>query len=284
MTLPLPHVRYDFSRFSEIVRQHETGIYALVNRLRDRVYVGATKRSFRERWDGHRMALESRTHFNLPLQHDWLRDGSNHFAFLILDELPVRLDMAHFEQSWIDGFRAARVDCYNSAQATEGVLLPLPPSIALPADQEWLVVEEVANSLRVSVRTVLRWITAHDMDAVFLHGRYRVSLESLRQFMNRDRPRPAPRVPGRSRTRSRLSLCDIVVYDRQTHRVDQIAGHRLAWNDRDGVAVQRLKTVLSHIGLRQAATITDADQYQPGEVFRDVDALLARGDGVEVDA
>jgi excisionase family DNA binding protein len=252
--------------------RYETGIYGVVNQLRSCVYVGATKRSFRERWDSHRMALDNRTHFNLPLQRDWLRDGSDHFAFLILDELPSSYLMAHFEQSWIDGFHDAGVGCYNTAQAIESLRQPIPPSIALPDDHEWMTVDEVAHSLRVSIRTILRWIDAQHLAAVLLQGRYRISLETMKLFMTQDRPH-ASKTPVLNRHRSRLALYDIVIYDRHSWRVDQIAGRNLPWNDAELSAAQRLKTVIGHISDRHAAALTDANRYQPGDVFDEASSL-----------
>lgn len=60
------------------------GIYAIVNGVNGRVYIGQTMRSFRSRWSSHRDYLIFNRHYNTGLQSDWNELGSNAFQWSIV--------------------------------------------------------------------------------------------------------------------------------------------------------------------------------------------------------
>lgn len=62
------------------------GIYAIVNRVTGRIYIGQTYR-FYDRWRIHQAELRRGVHCNPALQADWLLYTSEAFEFRILEEM-----------------------------------------------------------------------------------------------------------------------------------------------------------------------------------------------------
>lgn len=60
-----------------------SGIYAIVNKVNGRRYIGATGR-FMYRWTSHRLLLNKGKHPTRGLQQDWSAYGSDAFEFVIL--------------------------------------------------------------------------------------------------------------------------------------------------------------------------------------------------------
>jgi len=65
----------------------EAGIYRIVNRTRDRCYIGASI-NMRRRWSEHQSKLRHGVHPNRSLQSDWDADGPEAFVF----EVVLRVD------------------------------------------------------------------------------------------------------------------------------------------------------------------------------------------------
>lgn len=61
-----------------------SGIYAIVNKVTDRKYIGQTGR-FLYRWTKHKLLLHRGEHSNLELQRDWNLYGPDAFEFQILE-------------------------------------------------------------------------------------------------------------------------------------------------------------------------------------------------------
>ena len=60
-----------------------SGIYAIVNKVNGRRYIGATSR-FLYRWTSHKLHLNKGDHLTRELQQDWTVYGPDAFEFLIL--------------------------------------------------------------------------------------------------------------------------------------------------------------------------------------------------------
>lgn len=60
------------------------GIYAIVNTLTGRVYIGQTMKAFEKRWFSHRVELNRGRHCNIELQQDWNELGERVFQFTIV--------------------------------------------------------------------------------------------------------------------------------------------------------------------------------------------------------
>ena len=58
-------------------------MYQIINRHRDRRYIGASV-NMRRRWAEHRSKLRHGVHPNRSLQHDWNADGPEAFVFEVL--------------------------------------------------------------------------------------------------------------------------------------------------------------------------------------------------------
>jgi len=82
-----------------------TGIYAIMNLVNNKVYVGSTTRSFKTRWDVHQSYLRSNNHHNRHLQYAWNKYGEYSFQFTVLEEIKNDTIIIEREQYWLDKFR-----------------------------------------------------------------------------------------------------------------------------------------------------------------------------------
>lgn len=60
------------------------GIYGIVNKTNDKIYVGKTMKSFGDRWDCHKAELRGGYHENKHLQNAWNKYGEENFDFTII--------------------------------------------------------------------------------------------------------------------------------------------------------------------------------------------------------
>lgn len=93
----------------------QTGVYAIINMIDGKKYVGSASLSIDKRWNDHRRDLGNGRHHSVHLQRAWDKYGKSAFSFQVLAfckaDMCVRL-----EQLWIDCFRAAdRRHGYNIA-------------------------------------------------------------------------------------------------------------------------------------------------------------------------
>ena len=63
----------------------ETGVYAVVNLVNGKRYIGSTVNSFRGRWAAHKRRLAVRKHCNDHLQNAWNKYGEDCFRFDVLE-------------------------------------------------------------------------------------------------------------------------------------------------------------------------------------------------------
>jgi excisionase family DNA binding protein len=61
----------------------------------------------------------------------------------------------------------------------------------LKVDERYLTLPEVAERLKVSRRTVYRWIKDEDLNAYKFANEYRITESDLKDFLARRRTRPA---------------------------------------------------------------------------------------------
>ena len=73
-------------------------IECLVNR---RVYIGCTKRKFKQRCNEHKNLLRQNKHYNSYLQEDYNKYGLNSFTFSQIDFCTTRLQALQQETYWI---------------------------------------------------------------------------------------------------------------------------------------------------------------------------------------
>lgn len=130
----------------------DTGVYAIENLYNGRVYVGATRHSFRYRWNAHFILLNQRKHVNPGLNVDVKRYGACAFRLVVLQVLPRTIPFQPFEQAWMDYFRALGLQCYNVMPASDTHLCHVLPS-AIPAEYRYTL-HQVKARLGISEGTI----------------------------------------------------------------------------------------------------------------------------------
>ena len=98
------------------------GVYLIINRVTNKVYVGSTSKPFSVRWGTHRSFLRRGTHGNRYLQASWNKHGESAFEFLVLERrLPE--DCWAIEQRWMDFHKSLdREFGYNLGPAGKAML------------------------------------------------------------------------------------------------------------------------------------------------------------------
>jgi group I intron endonuclease len=90
----------------------QTGIYAILNKVNDKRYIGSAARSFRDRWGIHYREMKRGFHSNIYLQNAWDKYGEEAFDFIILEIVPKEewtdsKYLTDVEQMWLDAFQPA---------------------------------------------------------------------------------------------------------------------------------------------------------------------------------
>lgn len=98
---------------------HSSGIYAIVNRVNGRRYIGSAVK-IQERWSGHRRTLRGNRHRNRHLQRAWDKYGESAFDFVIL-ELVLPAFLLDIEQKYLNKNKGG----YNIAKNAVGSWLGL---------------------------------------------------------------------------------------------------------------------------------------------------------------
>lgn len=83
------------------------GIYAIVNKVNGRMYIGSST-NMKKRWSRHRCLLVKNEHHCKYLQNAWNKYGADSFEFQEL-ELCEEQELLEAEQRWLDFTE----DCYN---------------------------------------------------------------------------------------------------------------------------------------------------------------------------
>lgn len=98
------------------------GVYAIVNTVTGKRYVGSTINTIRHRWRTHRNKLKANSHGNKYLQSAWNKYGSTKFEFILLEQCPPE-DCLKLEQKWMDYYKVAdRRYGYNGRPIAESNL------------------------------------------------------------------------------------------------------------------------------------------------------------------
>jgi group I intron endonuclease len=89
------------------------GVYAIVNKVNGRMYVGSSK-DVVGRYTGHVRMLRAGTHHCHGLQSAWRKYGSDNFKGVLVLRVSREESLLPAEQVWIDFAREGEF-CYNSA-------------------------------------------------------------------------------------------------------------------------------------------------------------------------
>lgn len=96
----------NYKRKEENKVNNNSGIYCIVNKSNNKVYVGQTY-NLNYRWNRHKHDLNHGYHSNKHLQSAWNKYGSDSFEFLILEE--CNLDTIDSkEKYWIDYYNSIK--------------------------------------------------------------------------------------------------------------------------------------------------------------------------------
>lgn len=87
------------------------GIYLIINHANNKVYVGSTRTSFKDRWNSHLDCLRKNNHGNPYLQNAWNKYGAAMFEFKIAEDIEDDNNILEIEQYYIDVFFGK--ECYN---------------------------------------------------------------------------------------------------------------------------------------------------------------------------
>lgn len=77
------------------------GIYAILNVLNNKCYVGSSRNIQRRKWE-HTRELKYKTHCNSHLQAAWDKYGKDKFMFIVLEEVADKDDLHDRELHWIE--------------------------------------------------------------------------------------------------------------------------------------------------------------------------------------
>lgn len=87
------------------------GIYMIRNTITGAQYIGMTRKSFDDRWRGHRAALAKGQHASPSLQSDWDQYGEEAFQFSVVEVVENARQVEDRETHWISELNPT----YNSA-------------------------------------------------------------------------------------------------------------------------------------------------------------------------
>lgn len=116
---------YKFEHNGQYQFQDGPGVYAIINLLNNKKYIGSTC-SLRKRFRQHFNNLNKQKHSNIILQRAYNKYGSKHFGFIILERCEnVVSTLLNIEQKYINEFGDYNI-C-KEAGTTRGVLHVQPP-------------------------------------------------------------------------------------------------------------------------------------------------------------
>lgn len=78
------------------------GVYAIVNRVSGKYYIGSTSEALKHRRWHHIKELNKNKHGNQHLQRSWNKHGRDAFIFVVLDVCADKAECLRIEQEYID--------------------------------------------------------------------------------------------------------------------------------------------------------------------------------------
>jgi group I intron endonuclease len=140
------------------------GIYCIMNTANNKKYIGSSI-NIKDRWSGHRSALNKGVHINTHLQSAWNKYGKDKFVFYIIEEIDVlsRKDLFQYEDSYILKFETLDPNKgYNKELSTRRLTQSIDSQVTLKAvllldldgniTNEFISIAEAARFLECNVR------------------------------------------------------------------------------------------------------------------------------------
>jgi group I intron endonuclease len=99
----------------------DSGIYAIINKINNKIYVGSTI-NFKKRWIKHKTELRNKKHHSKHLENAWHAHGEENFQFKVLEEVENIQDLINKEQYYLDFYKSYREENgYNICEFAETV-------------------------------------------------------------------------------------------------------------------------------------------------------------------
>lgn len=86
----------------------KSGIYAILNLINDKYYVGSAVNLY-NRWIQHKNKLNKNIHVNKHFQASWNKYGQINFLFVVLEYVEISKIIDH-EQIWLDELKANNIE------------------------------------------------------------------------------------------------------------------------------------------------------------------------------
>ena len=95
--------------------KRQFGVYGIRCESTRKVYIGSTRRSFKQRWSEHRRELNYGYSYtaNAQLRADWRRFGSDAFSFFVIEVVENPAQVRARERFWYHAY-AQRTRLYNA--------------------------------------------------------------------------------------------------------------------------------------------------------------------------
>lgn len=102
------------------MKNNISGIYAIINKINGKQYIGSSK-SVYYRWNqSHRPDLRNNTHGNRHLQSAWKKYGEDNFSFKVIEECDQSI-LLEREEHWIEYHKSwERENGYNFTRIVDG--------------------------------------------------------------------------------------------------------------------------------------------------------------------
>ena len=98
-----------------------SGIYCIVNKINNKVYIGQTKQKFVKRYWHHLWCLRKNKHDNRYLQKSFNKYGGQNFKFIVIHVLCTNEDINELEKNYIKKYNSFK-NGYNLTLGGDGAL------------------------------------------------------------------------------------------------------------------------------------------------------------------
>lgn len=84
----------------------ETGVYAIINKINNKIYIGSASNNFQHRYKTHLRLLKENKHHSILLQRAINKHGLSNFQFKIIEIISDKNIILDREQYWLDKYES----------------------------------------------------------------------------------------------------------------------------------------------------------------------------------